>query len=370
MTAQNLKDFLACGAFLQIGPDLFKLLIGPFTRHSLANIKSLKQASLLYMPQFWDFMGSAAIDAAKSSKEDVYQATSAHTLSREEFIGFLSLAVGVCPEIQWKSVNAAQFQAQFDWSQQMFAEGKLQKTVPIIRQQGDGNFATENLLWCLQKLISERIFGWSYGFFMNGQGFVGHTPEVLVQWSEADLQLKTVALAGTYPKTPAAFDEIVNDQKVIEEHQIVIDDIEKQLQALSFRPQIMQGETDVLELKYLLHLMTDFELEVSERDQVFDVIRSLHPTAAMGLYPRSEEAFAAFKKFSLQQERGYFASPFALMEDDHISCVVSIRNLMFTSFGVEIFSGCGVTSESHYQSELDELQGKRDSVKRMLGLLN
>ncbi|AGH94703.1 chorismate-binding protein [Pseudobdellovibrio exovorus] len=370
MTAQNLKDFLACGAFLQIGPDLFKLLVGPFTRHTLLDIKSSKEASWLYMPKFWDFMGSATINAQSAPIEDVYQAHAAYILSREEFIGFLSLSKGVCPEIQWKNVNAGQFQAQFDWSQQMFSENKLQKTVPIIRQQGDVNFSEENLLWCMQKLIADRIFGWSYGFFSEGQGFVGHTPEVLVQWNEADLQLKTVALAGTYPKTPRAFDEIVNDQKVIQEHQIVIDDIERQLQGLNFHPQVLQGETDVLELKYLLHLMTDFELEVSKRDQVFDVIRSLHPTAAMGLYPRSEEAFTTFKKFSLQQERGYFASPFALIEEDQISCVVSIRNLMFTKTGVEIFSGCGVTSESHYQSELDELQGKRDSVKKMLGLLN
>ena len=257
MTDTNLKDFLMCGAFLQIGPDHFRLLIGPFEKIDELQL-GYKRTTLLYKPEFWDFLTSST-DIPQNS---VYSATTSHVLSREEFIQFLASLPSQKPEIQWKSVNEMQFRTQFDWSQNNFREKQLLKTVPIIRQQGAVAFTAENLQWCIQNLIQNKMFGWSYGFFENSEGFVGHTPEILAQWSSIDRRLHTVALAGTYPKTANAFDEMIQDEKIINEHQLVIDDIVNKLENLSFHSKVEQGETDILELKYLLHLMTEFELEV------------------------------------------------------------------------------------------------------------
>lgn len=365
MTEHNFKDFLTCGAFLQTGPDVFKLLIGPFIQIPSAEVGRFNQQLLFYKPKFWDFL------YVKEGlyQDSVYSVTESFNVTRDEFVQYLLSLKAQNPEIQWEPVNETRFRTQFDWSQQCFADKSLTKTVPIIRQSGRCQFKVENLVWCLLSLLQSKNFGWSYGFFENGKGMLGHTPEILAQWNKVDRQLHTVALAGTYAKTPEAFEQILEDQKVLNEHQIVIDDINHKLAALKFNVKINQGATDVLELRYLLHLMTEFEIEVESRDQAFAIIEALHPTSAMGLFPNSLIKLKDFSQFNLQKERGDFASPFAVIEKGAISCVVAIRNMFFNPDHVHIYSGCGITSESNYEVELTELQNKRDSVKKMLGLI-
>jgi menaquinone-specific isochorismate synthase len=175
-------------------------------------------------------------------------------------------------------------------------------------------------------------------------------------------------LAGTYAKTEKAFDEIINDQKILNEHNIVIDDIITKLSRLSFKSKSIQGPTDVLELKYLLHLITEFQMEVADVEQVFEVIKALHPSSAMGIYPNKQEKMQQFSEFILQKQRLAFAASFVMVNPDYVYSVVAIRNLFFEPHQVQIFSGCGVTRDSHYDAELLELQNKRNSVKKMLGL--
>lgn len=389
MSDLNIKDFLTSGAFLQIGADLFKVLIGPFTRHDFANMAYLKHSTLLYRPNFWDFLNKSP----NLSQKPIYSSAQAYILNREEFIHFLSPPMALVPtktqpmmqscrpEIHWEDADLTSFRTQFEWSQINFAEKQLSKTVPIIRQQGTAHFSCENLLWCMQNLINLKTFGWSYGFFENGAGIIGHTPEILAQWTRIDRQLHTVALAGTYAKNEEAFKKILSDKKVLNEHKIVIEDIVAKFSNLhlksnfapNYRAQYIQSPTEILELPHLLHLITELQIGIDSIAQAFDIINILHPTAAMGLYPYSREKLEEFSGFALQQERGYFAAPFAIIEKNDIEkqaiyCVVAIRNMIFTKEQVQIFSGCGVTAESQYELELTELQSKRDSVKKILGL--
>ncbi len=368
MSDLNIKDFLNCGAFLQIGAELFKVLVGPFARHDFSELGHLNHSTLLYKPNFWDFLDKHP----QFPQKPIYSAQQAYTLDREEFIHLLAkVESGVeaqKPEINWRNPSQTQFKAQFDWSQNNFREQKLAKTVPIIRQQGDVFFSLQNLLWCMQNMMQDKIFGWSYGFFERGQGILGHTPEILAQWTRAGQQLHTVALAGTYANSKNAYNEIQQDKKVWHEHQMVIDDIKDKLNSLGFAAKTIQGPTDILELKYLLHLLTEFQIEIGNREQVFEVINVLHPTSAMGLYPADLTKLQEFSEFSLQQERGSFAAPFAIIEKEALYCVVAIRNMLFAKEQVALFSGCGVTAESQYELELAESQHKRDSVKKMLGL--
>lgn len=366
MTGLNIKDFLIHGAFLQIGPDLFKVFVGPFERHDSVQKALLKHSTVLYKPNFWDFLK----DDKDLSQKAVYSAQNSALFDREEFISFLASQMSLMPKVDWAVINESDFRSQYDWSQKNFNDETLFKAVPIIRQRGVSEFSVENLAWCIRNLIQLDAFGWSYGYFENRKGFVGHTPEVLAQWSRVDHQLHTVALAGTVARAEGADIDLLSDAKIRNEHQLVIDDVTDKLSRLSFVSKSIQGPTDVLELKYLLHLMTEFQLEANDLDQVFEVINILHPTSAMGIYPHNEEKLKEFSQFSIQSQRNAFAAPFAVVEKDSVSCVVAIRNMFFDDSRLEIFSGCGVTRESNYELEVIELDNKRNSVKKMLGLFN
>ena len=192
MTGLNIKDFLTYGAFLQIGPDLFKVLVGPFDRHDSVNMDFFKHPTLLYKPNFWDFLNNSP----DIPQKPVYSATQVYVFDREEFIDFLSTVKSQRPEVKWEKLNETQFRTQFEWSQRNFKEHKLSKVVPIAREQGVVEFSFENLLWCIQNLVQNKTFGWSYGFFENSVGVIGHTPEILAHWSP----LRTVSA----PSRPSA----------------------------------------------------------------------------------------------------------------------------------------------------------------------
>ena len=80
MTGLNIKDFLTYGAFLQIGPDLFKVLVGPFDRHDSVNMDFFKHPTLLYKPNFWDFLNNSP----DTPQKPVYSATQVYVFDRRE----------------------------------------------------------------------------------------------------------------------------------------------------------------------------------------------------------------------------------------------------------------------------------------------
>lgn len=360
MTNLNFKGFFDSGAFLQIGPDSFQVLLGPFQPINLADIGAYPDETLLYHPKFWDFLKTGP----QSGQNLVYRGLSSKTLDREEFIHLLEGYSSEQPVIQWKVPLEEDFASQFSWSQNQFSENKLEKSVPIICQAGSARLSDSHLIWCLRSLLSLRDYGWSYGFFEKGSGSIGHTPEMLTDWNSSDQIIKTMALAGTYPKGNDATFKMKSDAKIQREHRIVVDDILLKLSGLD----VTCAQTLALELKYLLHFKTDIEVQANSLDEVFSIIQRLHPTSAMGLFPSDIQKLVEFSNFDLQNKRDDFAAPFGMLNSAGFKCVVAIRNLKIAADQVSIFSGCGVTAESNYAMEIEELVHKRNSVKRMLGL--
>jgi len=269
---------------------------------------------------------------------------------------------------EWQPVDESAFVEQFNWSQKQFAEGALKKTVPIIAQQGRIDFRNAHLIKTLISILSEKHYGTTYGFWDNGEGYLGHTPELILDWSMSDQILRTMALAGTKDARKESTSEILHDSKILDEHQIVIDDLKSVLAKVDPTKKIEIDPIKVLELKYLCHLQTEIRIPNLTADDVLNYIHAIHPTAALGLYPRVSEGYSVFKNFPLQNARRNFAAPFAFIHKDHVKAVAAIRLFYFNSSEVKIISGCGVTAGSVLADELHELENKRNSVKRMMGM--
>ena len=215
-------------------------------------------------------------------------------------------------------------------------------------------------------MINEKNFGWSYGFWQNHEGYVGQTPERIVEWKNKKLQ--TTALAGTFTKVQNATSEILKDEKNMEEHQIVVDDILEKLKNLSFIQNLEKNKTEAVELKHLIHLKTEFQMNTNKIEEAFEVVQALHPTAALGVYPPNLDAYTALQNMQSDLSRKNFAAPFCFINQNELFCVAAIRNFYFNSSEIKIVSGCGVTARSEYEKELTELMNKRQSVKKMMGL--
>ncbi len=114
--------------------------------------------------------------------------------------------------------------------------------------------------------------------------------------------------------------------------------------------------------------MTLLEIQNVNRNQALQVLKSIHPSAALGIYPRVLEEYENLKKFDLQQKRFGFAAPFGFIKNQSLLIVAAIRSFHFTADSVTLFSGCGVTAESLFKDELSEVEKKRNSVKKMMGM--
>ncbi len=361
---------------MQVSPDQFKLIMGPFEPLLSSENINLKLDTVLKpvvcQPQFWDFLRT------EKKVESYLMGQSEAVLNRGELFELLASLQAKKPQVAWQNVNSEAFKKQYEWSQDQFLKKKLQKTVPIILQKCQTSFKSENLIWIFKNLLSESHFGWAYGFWQteidtqntlsDWKGYLGQSPELIADWSSKTKQLKTTAVAGTLKATEPNIDLIVNDVKIKEEHLFVVDDISNKLRKLISESQIKKTEMSVLKLKHLLHLKTDFICNDLERQKALQLIQSLHPTAALGLYPYNLEMMTLFSKLPLQDERSYFAAPFTLIDQDSILSVAAIRNFYFSRNEIKIFSGCGVTGQSLYESELLELELKRSSVKKMMGI--
>lgn len=358
MLALKFKDFLRSGAILQRAPDVFNLFIGPFSSVRLT-AQELNQASdLLFQPDFWDFL---------EKSDDQYHFLKPEqtlVLSKKQFIEILNQLEAQPVSVQWNQVEDLEFKKQFQWSQEKFAENKLIKTVPILFVEGQAQFNEQNLVYILKKLLADDNYGWTYGLWNQGKGYLGHTPELLCDWSSKTETLRTFALAGTYLKSENAHIEILKDKKILNEHQIVIDDISEKLKNLK----ATQSATEALQLKHLVHLQTGFKVQVKTLQQAFEIMNELHPTAALGLYPNRKDFFIQFKELQTRLDRKNFAAPFAFVNQKEFLAVAAIRNFYFDQKKIQIESGCGVTNLSEYDVELSELKNKRESVMRMMGL--
>lgn len=364
MTAQvDLNSFFSSGAILQLSPDLFKLITGPFKQVSLVDIQTHDQECVIYQPHFWDFLTSRA------SQAQGLQGTQNQTLSRQQLTELLSEGEACKPQVAWQNVNSDSFKKQFQWSQLRFLEKKLSKTVPIISQASHTQFTPSHLKWVMKFLLAQNNVGWAYGFWQDGQGFFGQTPELVAEWDLKSENFQTSALAGTLQKNSENEELILQDSKILQEHQFVVDDINENLKNYLPTEKIHISPVQVLKLKHMLHLKTDFKCTEINFGQALKLMLSLHPTAALGIYPRVENEMKTFCKMNLQSDRRQFAAPFALIEKGQILCVAGIRNFFFSPSEIRLFSGCGVTAESTYESELEELEIKRESVKRMMGFI-
>src|SRR5262249_46645129 len=158
----------------------------------------------------------------------------------------------------------------------------------------------------------------------QNHGLIGATPELLFR-SERH-SYATMALAGTRPIEHA--DELLTDAKERLEHRFVGDDIVRRLAPFG---NVEIGPRWLRALPSSPHLATQIRFEEyggADRMSFADMVRRLHPTAALGVWPRTEAGERWLREADRGLKRRTFGAPFGLEREDHSAlAVVAIRNL-------------------------------------------
>jgi menaquinone-specific isochorismate synthase len=337
------RDF----AFIQTGPDRVFVGWGPFDQLPMRRPES---------PAF--FIADFFLDDPHPWR---------HPRSWEE-ISFAELAArfgeAPPPRIEWDPMTIDAFAPLFDSAKAAMRRGEFNKIVPVQFENGRLTARSEMWPWLVRRLASLPRGMSAYGYSYQNHGLAGASPEMLFE--SAGCGYRTMALAGTRPVERAH--ELLRDAKELREHRMVVDDIVRRIAPFA---NVEVEPIGILELPSIAHLATPIRFEEIglERMSYFEIVRRLHPTAALGASPRSETAERWLREADRGVKRRTFGAPFGLeLPDRRAIALVSIRNVQWQGDALRVGSGAGLLPESQLQREFDELREKREQVKALLGL--
>lgn len=278
------------------------------------------------------------------------------------------------PSIDWVEPSKDKFIEAFSKIKNAISSGELKKAVPVVFASQHRRMQSAEVLSILERLVLLpnilRPFGlWSLS--KNIQGIIGSTPELLFR-RFAD-RVETMALAGTLrrPADEAKIAAFIQDQKEVHEHQYVVDGIKN---VLGEYGEVEVGNMGILGLPTLIHLKTDISLRLDLEAELsfLDLIKSLHPTPALGTFPPDKGLWWLAQNLEPLEQRAKHGAPFALLFGPaqktypQIEALVAIRCIQWQGSQLRMGSGCGIVAESDLEKEWIELAAKRASVAELL----
>ena len=353
ITLQSFTNLLATGALLR-HEGMWTLIEGPFTPVKNANNPGIS----VFWPDFYDL-----------ENQPLWQGKRTFLLSTQEFKtlceSYLQSQPLTRPQLagtSWQEPKKEDFAVAVEAMLAKIHRGEIHKAVPAVFARNSQTVNSADLVQMILHLLNAPPSLYVYGFWQNGSGVLGATPEVLFDFSKN--VLRTMALAGTAPKSDTQRTSLLQDPKEMQEHQFVVEDLEKKLSHLGT---VTCRGPHILELPTLFHLKTDIEVRCDQTPDFYQLTKDLHPTPALGVAPRAV-GYRWMAAYPGQEGRRGFGAPFAFFQQDRALCLVAIRSLQWDSQESMIGSGCGIVAESELEREWKELFHKRLSVKKILGL--
>ena len=266
------------------------------------------------------------------------------------------------PQVEWDPPAREDFEQMFASAQEAMARGDFTKIVPVLFESGRFTRRGEWWRYFFSRLAILPPGLWAYGYSYKSHGVIGATPELLFQ-SERHAY-RTMALAGTRPVARA--EELLHDPKERREHRLVVDDIARRLSPFG---NVEIGPVGLLRLPNIAHLITPIffaENGGSEKMSFTEMVRRLHPTAALGVSPRTQAGERWLREADRGVKRRTFGAPFGIEREDRSAlALVAIRNVQWEGDRIRVGSGAGLLAESQLDREFEELRQKRDQVKAL-----
>ncbi|NPA31633.1 MAG: isochorismate synthase [Chloroflexi bacterium] len=198
--------------------------------------------------------------------------------------------------------------------------------------------------------------------------FVGASPELLVRVRGRSLE--TMALAGSIargrdPAEDAALAAaLLASAKDRHEHAWVVQAIREALAPLTETLEV-PPEPQVRQYANIQHLYTPIR-GLLRRPGVWEAVERLHPTPALGGYPRA--AALAFIAAHEPVPRGWYAAPLGwVTPNGDGEFVGAIRCAVLRANAALLYAGAGIVADSDPEREWEEIDLKFRAMRRVLG---
>ena len=187
--------------------------------------------------------------------------------------------------------------------------------------------------------------------------WLGATPELMLKVE--DHKAHTTALAATQPFEGLLPELSVWNEKEKEEQQLVTDYILNVLKNEKIKSIECEGPFSI-QAGNLVHLKTDIKFSITNKTEIFSLIKAIHPTPAVCGIPKD----GALKLiYSLEpHDREYYAGYLGLVNKDDIELYVNLRCMRWVCGKPSLFVGGGITAASVPEKEWEETNFKAHTL--------
>lgn len=200
----------------------------------------------------------------------------------------------------------------------------------------------------------------------NGRRFVGASPELLLRRNGADVLCHPLAGTIALPLNVQPDDYqnwLLGSSKNLHEHEVPVNEIVTAL-ATVYENVEADATPSIVTLRTLAHLGTwikaSQEHEVDSPDAL-EILRILHPTAAIGGIPR-KGSYELIQQLE-SHDRGHYAGPVGWVDArGDGEWWIGIRGILLYENTFEAWAGAGIVSESDPAAEREETRVKLASV--------
>jgi menaquinone-specific isochorismate synthase len=220
----------------------------------------------------------------------------------------------------------------------------------------------------LNRLHKEQPASYIFAVEIGNHYFIGASPERLVKKKETECL--SMCLAGTIARGKSAAEDVqlghilLQDKKNLHEHSLAVKLIKAGMKEGC--NEIIIPENPILyKLRDVQHLYTPVIGLAKDNITLLDMVEKLHPTPALGGYPR-DKALEIIREVE-NLDRGWYAGPVGWVNiDGDGEFAVAIRSGLVQGKSASLFAGCGIVGESDPNTEYIETQMK---FKPMLSAL-
>ena len=246
-----------------------------------------------------------------------------------------------------------EYTTQFERYQQSFAKGEIKKTILSRIKFIDAN--TIDIHSTFLNLLKNYPEAYIYCYYSISAGlWIGASPEKFILLTGNTLE--TTALAGTKSEEESWGSKEQEEQAIVTQF---IEDVLSDLQNV----EVSAPET--IKAGNLYHIKANIKAEFSETTDIAALINKLHPTPAVGGFPK--EAALRLISSTEKHDRAYysgFAGPVNMNDTTHL--FVNLRCAKVFKNGFGLFIGGGLTAASDVEKEWNETEKKAGTLMKVL----
>ncbi len=246
--------------------------------------------------------------------------------------------------------------------------GVIEKVVTAreLRLYGSSAFSPDAVVG---RLLEQQPQSYIFAFESGKDCFVGATPERLIKRSGTEVLSTclagTIARGATLTEDEQLGEELLQDEKNLHEHALVVKMIKQAMQAGCDHVEVPDSPA-LYKVRDIQHLYTPVKGKAKAGATLLSMVEKLHPTPALGGFPQVQ----AMEKIRTEEimDRGWYAAPIGWMDGrGNGEFAAGIRSGLIQGDEASLFAGCGIVGDSDPESEYMETKMKFKPMLSALG---